>query len=603
MYAVCNGIIDCPNGEDENDCQKMSCPGFLLCRGDNICVHPNDVWSEHVKCPISMDDKAFQDIDGCPAYCKCPGNAIKCDSSIRLTLPKLQATLKILIISNTSFTLDNIAWKTNVIALLYLKVDFCNISSVKTGHFAPLYFLRTLHLRNNKISLLPLGMCLTLSNVMEIDLGHNLISRLHSGIFAGANKLHLLKVDSNKLTFVAPCTFGELGSLRILHLSNNYLTNVGDNVFCHNLKPSLTELYIDGNSIGYIKNAIVVSHMQKLVYLNTTPLQICCFVPMVQHCFPKDKFYLSTCRNLLGLAFRYGTMISGIVVLCTSILCIIWILQRIMESLRDKTRAGHKNLNNSLNLLLFACHCFKGVHMITLACVDIVLHDQYALYEQKWKRHPLCMLLNMFSYTLYIVSVFVSLLIAYMRMIACVYPFKLGSTSTSKPLWAILLFLFVSFGVSYIPYSGLIGSHIGEPQMTLGFALILPINMYGHYFWSLLGYVTPVVVMLSVSSGFQLACIHTLTRRPEELNQSSDTLPSRQKSVARCVTTLILPLCCHMPLLLLHVVGIFGIDFSPHITLAMAVLTLSVYSLGGAILYLVITPHFISCILKRKRPH
>ncbi len=39
VYAVCNGRIDCPNGEDENVCEKMSCPGFLLCRGDKLCIH------------------------------------------------------------------------------------------------------------------------------------------------------------------------------------------------------------------------------------------------------------------------------------------------------------------------------------------------------------------------------------------------------------------------------------------------------------------------------------------------------------------------------------------------------------------------------------
>ncbi len=78
VYSVCNVRIDCPYGEDEENCQKISCPGFLLCRDDKLCVHPNDVWSGNVKCPISMDDKAFEHIEKCTMYCECPGNAIKC---------------------------------------------------------------------------------------------------------------------------------------------------------------------------------------------------------------------------------------------------------------------------------------------------------------------------------------------------------------------------------------------------------------------------------------------------------------------------------------------------------------------------------------------
>lgn len=220
-----------------------------------------------------------------------------------------------------------------------------------------------------------------------------------------------------------------------------------------------------------------------------------------------------------------------------------------------------------------------------------------------WKRHPLCILLNMFSYSLFLMSTFVFLVTTYMRMIACVYPLKLSSMSASWPIWAIIIFLFISFGVSYIPYSSLIGSYIDEPQMTLGFGLILPVMMHGQYAWSLLGYVTPVFIMLCVSSAFQLAYIHTLIQRQEVLSQCSKTLPHyahRQGSVVRCVITLILPLCCQMPLLFLHVASMFGAEFSPHVTLAATILTLLVYSVGNSVLYVIITPHFISYILKSK---
>ncbi len=195
-----------------------------------------------------------------------------------------------------------------------------------------------------------------------------------------------------------------------------------------------------------------------------------------------------------------------------------------------------------------------------------------------------------------------------MRRIACVYPFKLADVSTSKPIWAIIIFLFICLGVSYIPHSGIIGSHVDELQMALGFGLILPIMMHGHYAWSLLGYVTPVFIMLCVSSVFQVACIRTLTRRSETLNQHSKTLPQRQRSVWRCIAILMLPwlpLCCQMPLLLLHIankkkVSMFGIEFSSQVALSTTVLTVLVYSIVCATLYVVITPEFISYTLASK---
>ncbi len=166
----------------------------------------------------------------------------------------------------------------------------------------------------------------------------------------------------------------------------------------------------------------------------------------------------------------------------------------------------------------------------------------------------------------------------------------------------ILIFLCVSFSVSYIPYSGIIGSHVDEPYMTLGFGLILPIRMHGQYAWSLLGYLIPVAIILCVSSVFQLACIRALTRRSKTLIQSSKALSHRRRPAIRCIATLILHLCCQLPLLLLHVAGIFGVEYSPYITLAATVVTLVVYSVMNAILFVAITPDFIAFVMPPNAP-
>ncbi len=50
-------------------CSPMSCPRFLLCRHDKVCVHRYDVWAGHVKCRKSLDDKALQDVAECPENC------------------------------------------------------------------------------------------------------------------------------------------------------------------------------------------------------------------------------------------------------------------------------------------------------------------------------------------------------------------------------------------------------------------------------------------------------------------------------------------------------------------------------------------------------
>ncbi len=598
VYAICNDKVDCPNGEDEEHCEKISCPGFLLCRKDRVCVHPHDVWSGRIKCSISMDDKALRYTGACPSQCECLGNAVMCTKTITPDLPELPVTIRKLIIRNTQFVMDNLQWKGDLVTLLHLHITFCNISSVQWEHFRRLRFLQKLILRNNMIAFIPSGLFQGLGLAKHIDMGRNMISKLHPHSFKGVGKVQILKLDFNKLTLISPCTFSEMRSLTTLDLSNNYLTNLGDNVFCEP-QSAITELYLGENHLRQVDKRILESHMQNLLYLNTTPLQICCFLPQIKQCYPKERFFLSTCKHLLGLTFRYVIMVIGAFVFLISTSSTMWIFRRIAKASHDQGRSRNRNLSDILSLVLFICHAMKGIHSISLACVDIVLRDYYALHEEMWKRHALCIILNMLPYTLLLMSIFVSLLISCMRMIACVFPFHLAIVSVSKPIiCATVIFLCISLTVSYLPHSrtGILGTN--ESHIALGFGFILPTIIHGKYV-VLLCYVFPLVTMLLLSSAFNIACIQSLVQKTWELNESPNALSRRRGSVIRFIAALILPLCCQLPLMILHAVAASGIQFSPAMSVAATLFTLYGYPIINAVLYVVITPDFLHYICRK----
>ncbi len=599
VYAICNGRFDCPNGEDEEQCQVISCPGFLLCRDDSVCVHPQDVWSGRIKCPVSIDDKALYHTFACPNECECLGNGMKCSVALKLKLPTLPSSMRLLIIRNAKFPLNDLAWRGRLIALLHLECTFCHISVVKHEHVKALPFLKHLILRNNLILTLQTGVFMPLSDVEEIDLGFNLISKLNPGIFKGANKLQILRLDANRLSSIAPCTFHKLLQLRVLNLSDNHLTHVGDNVFCQQLQSSLRELYIGGDYIKGIDKTML-SHMQNLTHLNITPLQICCFLPKLERCYPTERFYFSTCTDLLGIGYRYAVLLAGTFVLFICTCSIIWICRE-MKGLGDKAGLTNKNLNNILNLIMFTCHCFKGLHMIILPIADAVFHGYYALYEEIWRRYPLCILLNMLSYTCLLGSTFVYLLIAYMRMIAIVYPFKLSSVSVSRPIGAIAFFLCISLIISYLPFSGITSLRISERHVGLGLAVLLPFVRHRHEFtWVLSTYVFPMASVLCVSSALQTICICVLIKNSRTRKQNLQAPAQGRGPVGRCVAALLLHLCCQMPLVCLHITNMSGIDFPPHFAVAATVLTLLISPIADGTLFVVITPDFLSYVLPKR---
>ena len=76
VHKVCDGHVDCPNGDDEDACDNMTCPGLLRCSGSKQCVPPWQVCDGIVHCRGSQDDEMY--CQPCPPGCVCLGLVTSC---------------------------------------------------------------------------------------------------------------------------------------------------------------------------------------------------------------------------------------------------------------------------------------------------------------------------------------------------------------------------------------------------------------------------------------------------------------------------------------------------------------------------------------------
>ena len=76
-FLLTNGEQDCPWGEDEAVATtNVSCLGYYRCRGSGSCVHVTHVCDGVIHCP-EKDDEMYCDLT-CPQGCRCEGYAYVC---------------------------------------------------------------------------------------------------------------------------------------------------------------------------------------------------------------------------------------------------------------------------------------------------------------------------------------------------------------------------------------------------------------------------------------------------------------------------------------------------------------------------------------------
>ncbi|KAL8560513.1 hypothetical protein ACOMHN_023786 [Nucella lapillus] len=88
-FTLCNDLFDCPDHEDEADCDSYTCPGHYRCFDSKICLHPQQVCDGIYQCPQS-DDELLCDLH-CPQGCTCHGLAFICTQNFPVSkLPELR---------------------------------------------------------------------------------------------------------------------------------------------------------------------------------------------------------------------------------------------------------------------------------------------------------------------------------------------------------------------------------------------------------------------------------------------------------------------------------------------------------------------------------
>ncbi len=272
----------------------------------------------------------------------------------------------------------------------------------------------------------------------------------------------------------------------------------------------------------------------------------------VKQCFPKENFVAWSCKHLLmSPLFRIFHWMAGILVLVLESLALAWVISEI------KSKA---NVINFLTLFSFILGWLNGLYFLSISVIDNIFANSYSFYHEIWQSHIACTLINILSYTVYNMQLFVSVMIGYARMIAVAFPFKAAQISTSGVLSVCFSWLFLSLVVGCLPYTTSAVFSSSVEGRVLGFGLLVPSVDPKNWSWAVGSVLCPMgCKMLTFISFYSVALlsvrnsIHKFKMHGKHGNQRSYV-----NTIWRIISTLVSTICGYLPVFTTHILNLCG---------------------------------------------
>ncbi|XP_063960931.1 G-protein coupled receptor GRL101-like [Lytechinus pictus] len=401
----CNGIKDCPNGQDELECDQdqYKCPNSsYACQqrsveaieGQRICLAPDQICDGQTQCPQG-DDELYCDFT-CPINCTCFGLSVTCERP---------------------------SWKSHNPPVLHRDIRVLRISDVQLV-LEPTDE-GTLYRNDNRTESdedEPISISLTnLPYLAELELTSTGIKRLTPSVFLNNTNLYKMNLSGNELDDIAAGALYPLKSLRNLDITN---TSV-------DAGPKNKDLFLGVN------NTLTELHADNFVF--------CCLLdPNVECQTEKDRF--SSCDNLLNNELlRILMWVLGISALIGNTFVVSYrILQR--------KRVENSQVQSHLISNLAVSDLMMGVYMMIIAAKDENYRGHYYLHSESWRSSVLCKTAGFLSMLSSEVSVFLVMIISLDRLFCVVFPFRQRLHLTPhKALVLIVATWIFSFLLSLVP--------------------------------------------------------------------------------------------------------------------------------------------------------
>ncbi len=380
---VCNGIWDCPVGEEEVSCQKRSCSGFFKCKKSSLCLHMSDVCDGTIDCPLK-DDEMLCVLVFCHKNCTCFAFAIACEHLDEINWLSAQNYIGADII-RSHFNLHDAARYLPTAKNVALKNnDIVDITISKANQY-----LENLDLSSNQIEVLKKNGLIAFPNVKRVNWHNNMIFEICEGAFQKLLNLKILNVSVNFLSHLTAGMWKGITSLQLLDLEKNNIILLSYDTFA---SVEIKEIITDNFRICCLKKSSKCSSEANWPFSCGTLLD------------SKTTNLFSIIVAFITFSFNSSAFTFGLFKLRKS-------AQRMKTNSKSEVGACF-----SINaILLHTSDLFTGVHTIGLVVADYYFGETYVGFDVFWRKSIWCYVLACVSVQSNLLSQFLLVFLAYCR--------------------------------------------------------------------------------------------------------------------------------------------------------------------------------------------
>uniref|UniRef100_A0A4W4G7S2 G-protein coupled receptors family 1 profile domain-containing protein n=1 Tax=Electrophorus electricus TaxID=8005 RepID=A0A4W4G7S2_ELEEL len=617
----CNGVDDCGNQADEENCGDNN--GWPHLFDKYFGIPSNDLGTKSNACLLGL----------VPVECQCRDLELDCDGAYFKDVPAVSINVTMMSLQRNQLRKLNADMFIKYLSLQKLYLQHNRIRTVEPHAFRGLYNLTRLYLSHNRISRLMPGVfqdlhklewlilennqiqhissvtffglrslvllvllnnaltelediCLEMPRLNWLVLQRNRISYIHEQAFSLLNKLGELDLSSNRIETIPHNLFINLGDLLQLNISYNPILDLQMDHFDQLNK--LKSLSIEGVEIGNIHRRMF-EPLKNLTHIYFKKFQYCGYAPHVRSCKPNTDGISSFEDLLANIVLRVFVWVVSATTCFGNIFVIC---------MRSYIRSENK-LHAMCIISLCCADGLMGVYLFMIGAYDLKFRGEYNRHAQAWMDSVPCQVVGSLAMLSTEVSVLLLTYLTLEKYICIVYPFRYLAPGRRRTVTILVAIWILGCIIAFLPlaWKGVFRNFYGtngvcfplhsEQRESVGAQIYSIVIFLG------LNLVAFLIIVLSYGSMF-----YNIQRTGTQTTKYSNHIKKELTIAKRFFSIVITDSLCWIPIFILKILSLMEVEIPGTISSWVVIFILPINSALNPILYTLTTRPFKETLLQ-----